>query len=72
MSKLSKYGLPQGSSPKYLLLSLSIVLALAACNRGAEPGADASADAAKPADTAGAGYTIDESKLPPVNRFDVA
>jgi putative endopeptidase len=72
VSKLSKYGLPQGSSPKYLLLSLSVALALAACNRGAEPGAGASADAAKPAEAAGAGYTIDESKLPPVNRFDVA
>jgi putative endopeptidase len=72
VSKLSKYGLPQGSSPKYLLLSLSVALALAACNRGAEPGAGASADTAKPAEAAGAGYTIDESKLPPVNRFDVA
>jgi putative endopeptidase len=65
-------GLPQRSSPKYLLLSLSVALVLAACNRGAEPGAGASANGTKPAEAAGAGYTIDESKLPPVNRFDVA
>ncbi len=55
--------------PSTLLLSLSLTLALAACNRGSEPAAT-SADA-KPARTE-ASYTIDESKLPPVNRFDVA
>ncbi len=56
--------------PSVLLLSLSITLALAACSGGGEP-ASASADA-KPAAKAEANYTIDESKLPPVNRFDVA
>jgi putative endopeptidase len=57
-------------TPKTLLLSLSITLALAACNRSAEPAATAQGEAAPP--PAQAGYTIDESKLPPVNRFDVA
>ncbi len=57
-------------TPKFLLLSLSITLALAACNRAADPAATASADAAKPAEAPA--YTLDESKLPPVNRFDVA
>ncbi len=58
------------TSPRLLLLSLSITLALAACNRGTEPAA--TAQGAAPAPAAEAGYTIDESKLPPVNRFDVA
>ncbi len=57
-------------TPKFLLLSLSITLALAACNRAVDPAATASADAAKPAEAPA--YTLDESKLPPVNRFDVA
>jgi putative endopeptidase len=57
-------------TPKTLLLSLSITLALAACNRSAEPTATTQGETAQPA--AQAGYTIDESKLPPVNRFDVA
>jgi putative endopeptidase len=56
--------------PKFLLLSCSITLALAACNRGGEPAATAAGDA-KPA-AAETAYTIDESKLPPVNRFEVA
>jgi|SRR5688500_13924698 putative endopeptidase len=57
-------------TPKFLLLSMSITLALAACNRAADPAANVSTDAAKPADAPA--YTLDESKLPPVNRFDVA
>ena len=58
-------------TPKTLLLSLSIAMALGACNRSAEPAATAQPQAAA-APAAQAGYTIDESKLPPVNRFDVA
>jgi putative endopeptidase len=52
--------------PQVLLLSLAVTLALSACSReGAE---------AKPAgDTAApAALTLDESKLPPVNRFQAA
>jgi putative endopeptidase len=54
-------------TPQILLLSLAVAVALAACNR----------DAAAPADTAVAptpaegALTLDESKLPPVNRFQV-
>jgi putative endopeptidase len=53
--------------PQVLLLSLAITLALAACNRdAAAPAAstDAAADAPK--------LTLDESKLPPFNRFTAA
>ena len=51
--------------PQVLLLSLSIVAALAACNRdAAAPSADANT---KPAEAAK--MTLDESKLPPVNAF---
>ena len=53
--------------PQVLLLSLSIVAALAACNRdAAAPSADANT---KPAEAAK--MTLDESKLPPVNAFAV-
>ena len=38
-------------TPRFLLLSISITLALAACNRAADPAANAPADAAKPAET---------------------
>jgi len=58
------------NKPQILLLTLSVAAALAACKR--EPAADqaaASADA-KPAETAA--LTLDESKLPPVNRFTPA
>ena len=62
--------------PTSLLLSLSIALVLGACNRADQAPAPAAGDgtAAKPAPAAAAdaGYTIDESKLPPVNRFDPA
>ena len=54
-------------TPKTLLLSLSIAAALAACQK---PAADATA--AKAGDqsaAATAAYTLDESKLPPFNRF---
>ncbi|KGQ20732.1 Metallopeptidase [Lysobacter dokdonensis DS-58] len=50
--------------PQVLLLSLSIVAALAACKPG-----DKAADAAKSADSAAPKLTLDESKLPPVNFF---
>ena len=51
--------------PQVLLLSLSIVAALAACNR--EPAAPAADANTKPAEAAK--LTLDESKLPPVNAF---
>ena len=50
--------------PQFLLLSLAVTVALAACNRDAAP-ADASADA--PDATA---ITLDEGALPPVNRLE--
>ena len=56
-------------NPKALLLSLSIVAALAACNReAAAPAADASAAKASDAPK----LTLDESKLPGVNTFQVS
>jgi len=54
--------------PQVLLLSLSIVAALAACNR--EPAAPAADANTKPAEAAK--LTLDESKLPPVNAFAAA
>ena len=54
------------NTPKSLLLSLAIATALGACQKPAEPAANAGAGDAK-ADPAA--YTLDESKLPPVNRF---
>ncbi|MES2858876.1 MAG: M13-type metalloendopeptidase [Pseudomonadota bacterium] len=54
-------------TPKILLLSLAITTALAACNKTPDPSATGAAATAAPADTAA--YTLDESKLPPVNRF---
>jgi len=56
--------------PQILLLSLAVTLALSACNRGDKPAADVD-DPAKTS-TAPASLTLDESKLPPVNRFTVA
>jgi putative endopeptidase len=53
------------NTPKTLLLSLSIATALAGCQKPAEAPA---ASTAAPATEAPA-YTLDESKLPPVNRF---
>ena len=55
--------------PQILLLSLAVTLALAACDRGDKPAATDDADA--PADAAPA-LTLDESTLPPVNRFTLA
>ena len=52
--------------PKILLLSLSVALALAACGGGA-PTADQAADA----DSAPR-LSLDESSLPPVNRFQAS
>ena len=51
-------------SPKILILPLAVAAALAGCNRAETPAA-AAAEAAPRA----AAYTLDESKLPPVNRF---
>jgi len=59
---------PAVTRPKTLVLSLAVTMALAACQRDAAP---AAGDAADPAES-GTAYTIDESTLPPVNRFDVA
>lgn len=59
------------NKPQMLLLSLSVALALSACKREAapvQPGADASG--AQP--TEAKALTLDESKLPPVNRFELA
>ena len=53
------------NTPKTLLLSLSIAAALAGCQKPAE--APAASTAA--AETKTPAYTLDESKLPPVNRF---
>ena len=56
------------NKPQVLLLSLAVALALTAC-KGKESAAtaDAGADAAKPAEAKP--LALDESKLPPVNRF---
>ena len=58
------------ATPKFTLLALSLAAVLAGC---AQKDASApAADAAKPADaSASPAYTIDESKLPPVNRFEM-
>ncbi len=55
--------------PQALILSLAVATALSACAKKEE--AAPAADAAKPADAAVV-YTLDESKLPGVNRFAVA
>ncbi len=55
--------------PQILLLSFAVTLALSACNRDGKTAA--AGDAAKPADAAPA-LTLDESTLPPVNRFTLA
>lgn len=54
--------------PQVLVLSLAVAASLAACAKKEE--AAPAADAAKPAQPAA--YTLDESKLPGVNRFAVA
>ena len=63
MSHLSKH------APRFLLLSLAGATALAGCQRDAAPAADANAGAAAPDAPA---YTLDESKLPDVNRFQAS
>ena len=58
------------AKPKFALLALSLAAALAGCQK--QDASAPAADAAKPADApAQPQYTIDESKLPPVNRFDI-
>ena len=55
----------QAFKPKVLLLSLAIAAAVAACSKpDPTPAPTASTDAPPPT-----GITLDESKLPPVNRF---
>ncbi|MDI9239260.1 M13-type metalloendopeptidase [Lysobacter sp. LF1] len=56
------------NKPQVLVLSLAVAASLAACAKKEE--AAPAADAAKPAQPAA--YTLDESKLPGVNRFAVA
>ena len=56
------------NNPQVLLLSLAVALALSACNRDA-PKADAGSPDAKPAASASAAPTLDESKLPPAIHF---
>src|SRR3546814_10582566 len=56
--------------PQALLLSLAVALALSACT-GDKADNAAAADAADGANEAPA-LTLDESKLPPVNRFELA
>ena len=56
------------NQPKVLLLSLAIATGLTACPKKEE--AATTADAAKPADAAT--LTLDESKLPGVNRFQAS
>nr|MBA2239263.1 peptidase [Lysobacter sp.] len=53
--------------PQFLLLSLAIAMAVAACSKP-EPAESTSA----PTKATPATITIDESKLPPVNRFTAA
>ncbi len=57
---------PSKSAPRFLLLSLAIAGVVAGCQRDATPAADADASAAAPA------YTLDESTLPGVNRFQAS
>jgi putative endopeptidase len=53
-------------SPKFLILSLAVSLALSGCNRDGDANSSAAADTA---DADSAALTLDESTLPPVNRF---
>ncbi|WP_407060811.1 M13 family metallopeptidase [Agrilutibacter terrestris] len=52
--------------PQVLLLSLAVTAALAGCGKKEE-----AASSPAPAATAEAAFTLDESKLPPVNRFAI-
>ena len=58
------------NKPQVLLLSLAVALALSACNDKAKPADDTAT--AKPEATEAKALTLDESKLPPVNRFQLA
>ena len=58
------------NKPQLLVLSLAVTLALAACKRDAAAPAAGATDTAP--DTATAAYSLDEAKLPPVNRFTKA
>ncbi|MGO4775687.1 peptidase, partial [Lysobacter sp. 2RAB21] len=57
------------NKPQVLLLSLAIAAAVAACGKQetSTPAAGGDATAAKPAEAVQ--FKLDESKLPPVNRF---
>ena len=55
------------NKPQVLLLSLAVTLALSACNGDKSKPADTSAPT--PDATGAKALTLDESKLPPVNRF---
>jgi len=56
--------------PQILLLSLAVTVALAGCSRAEEAATPAATETAPP--PAAPALTLDESKLPPVNRFMVA
>ncbi len=58
----------KNTSPRTLLLSLAIVTALAACKRDEAP----APAPATPSAPVAAALTLDESKLPPVNRLALA
>ena len=55
-------------TPKMLLLSLAVAAAVAGCSKSD----DAAAPAADTTAAAPAALTLDESKLPPVNRFVIS
>ena len=59
-------------SPKIVVLALAISASLAACQKTEQPTATDSAPPAKQEATVESNYTLDESKLPEVNRFLVA
>lgn len=56
----------RNTTPRLLLLSAAVALAVSACTRDAAPAADTAPAAGAKA------YTLDESKLPPFNQFQVA
>ena len=58
------------NKPKALLLSLAVALALSACTGDKADDAAAAADATADTPTEAPALTLDESKLPPVNRFE--
>lgn len=58
--------------PQLLLLSLAVTAALAGCSKPNEAAAPDTAAKATPAAAGELKLTLDESKLPPVNRFQLA